>query len=473
MSEELCYLPAVELLEQFRSRALSPVEVIGAVQARADEVEPRINAFAYRFDEGALAAATAAERRYRDGTARPLEGLPVAVKMDVDIAGQPGNLGSRVLADRIAETTALLPARILEQGGIVHARTATPEFLVASFTHTQLWGESRNPWRLDVSPGGSSGGSAASLAAGTAALATGGDSAGSIRMPACFCGVVGYKPPRGRVPLSDDQSFDQMVSAGPLARTVTDCAMFADAISGPDLGDPWSLPPSPPLVPVPGRIDALAVAVAPTLGGFPVEPEIAALTSAAAHRLGDRGARVSECEPGWNWQEVLDAGQMMLEFNNADAVDLPREMIMPYVAAFLDGIAAREVADLPRARKISHRWWQALREVFETSDVLIAPTQGLYAFDVGDSYVDHGPRIAGQEVRYPFQTHMGLPFNLFNSLPVLTVPIALTSAGVPTGVQVIGRPYAEESVFRVGLALEQTRGEVFSYSSPDSRPAFG
>src|SRR4051794_15584581 len=163
MSADLCYLPATELLARFRSRELSPVDVMRALIGRADDVEPHVNAFAYRFDAAAVAAASVAEAKYEDGTARPLEGLPVAVKMDVDIAGQPGNLGSKVLAGRIAETTAVLPSRILEHGGIIHARTATPEFLVASFTHTELWGACRNPWKLAASPGGSSGGSAASL----------------------------------------------------------------------------------------------------------------------------------------------------------------------------------------------------------------------------------------------------------------------------------------------------------------------
>ena len=203
-AEDLCYLTATETLAAFTAGRLSPVEVMRAVLARADEVEPHVNAWAYRFDDRAMQSAEEAEARYRDGsvTGRGLEGLPVAVKMDVDIAGQPGNLGSCVLADRIADRTDFLPQRILDRGGIIHARTTTPEFCVASFTHTDLWGATRNPWRLDASPGGSSGGSAASLAAGTAALATGGDSAGSIRMPASYCGVVGYKPPRGRVPIS-------------------------------------------------------------------------------------------------------------------------------------------------------------------------------------------------------------------------------------------------------------------------------
>ena len=215
------------------------------------------------------------------------------------------------------------------------------------------------------------------------------------------------------------------------------------------------------------------MAVAPTLGGFPVEPEIRRIVEAAAGGLRGAGAEVDLREPDWDWQELLWAGQVLLEFGSADSADAPRDLLMPYTAAFLDGIAARVPADFAHARHAAHRAWQAMRSIFEEADVLVAPTQGLFAFAVGDSYVDHGPTIDGVEVKYPFTTHLGLPFNVLNTLPVLTVPVAVCSNGVPTGVQIVGRPYRERAVFEVGAALESQRGEVLSYRRPEHRPHIG
>jgi len=147
-------------------------------------------------------------------------------------------------------------------------------------------------------------------------------------------------------------------------------------------------------------------------------------------------------------------------------------LLMPYTGAFLNGVSQRQPADFHRARQIQHRAWQAMRPIFEGFDVLISPTQGLLSFAVNDNYIDHGPVIDGQEVPYPFQTHMGLPFNLLNSLPVLTVPVARCSNGVPTGVQIVGRPYAERSVFAVGAEVERNRGAHISYALADQRPGF-
>ncbi len=242
---ELCYLPATEALRLFRGRQLSPVELTEAMIARADAAEPGINAFAETFYEQALDQAKAAEARYA-GTGeppRPLEGLLVAVKEEAPIAGQRNTLGSLPLRDMVAPQTAAFVQRILDAGGIVHARTTTPEFSCAPVTWTKLWGVTRNPWHREYSPGGSSGGSAASLAAGTTTLATGSDIGGSIRIPASFCGVVGFKPPYGRVPEVEIFNLDHYCHEGPMARTVADCALLENVIAGPHPSDVASLRP--------------------------------------------------------------------------------------------------------------------------------------------------------------------------------------------------------------------------------------
>jgi Asp-tRNA(Asn)/Glu-tRNA(Gln) amidotransferase A subunit family amidase len=199
---DLCYLPAAEALRLFRARELSPVELLESVPARADEVEPVVNALCHRFPERALRRAREAESRYagKGDPPRPLEGIPTAVKEEEPIEGLPWTQGSRVHADLVADETSVFARRILDAGAVVHAMTTAPEFSCACFTHSALWGVTRNPWNPDVSTGGSSGGSAAALASGTTTLASGSDIGGSIRVPAAFCGVVGFKPPFGRVP---------------------------------------------------------------------------------------------------------------------------------------------------------------------------------------------------------------------------------------------------------------------------------
>ena len=210
MGDELHYLSASAAIARFRARELSPVELMQAVIERAEQVEPRINAFTDTHFERALEQARRAEARYAKPAGRPrsLEGIPVAVKDEAAIAGQRTTSGSLILRDHVDTETSPVVERLLRAGAIVHARSTAPEFSCATFTHSRLWGVTRNPWHLDYTPGGSSGGSAAALAAGTATLATGSDIAGSIRIPASCCGVVGFKPPYGRVPEEPPYGFD-------------------------------------------------------------------------------------------------------------------------------------------------------------------------------------------------------------------------------------------------------------------------
>src|ERR1700693_2005068 len=242
---DLHYMSATEALKQFKARKLSPVELVQAVIDRATAVEPSINAFAQTFFDEALTQAKSAETRYAGGgkSPRALEGLLVAVKEEAPITGHKNTLGSLALRDMVADHTAVFVQRILDAGAIVHARTTTPEFACAPVTWSKLWGVTRNPWNAAYSPGGSSGGSGASLAAGSASLATGSDIGGSIRIPASFCGVVGFKPPYGRVPETEIFNLDHYCHEGPLARNVADCALLENVIAGADASDVGSIRP--------------------------------------------------------------------------------------------------------------------------------------------------------------------------------------------------------------------------------------
>src|SRR5215472_2301772 len=300
---DLHYLSARRALTMFRSRELSPVELVSAVIDRAETVEPAINAFAETFYDEALQAAKAAEARYGgDGErALPLDGLPVAVKEEAPIAGHKNTLGSLAMRDVVAKRTAPFAQRIIDAGGIVHARTTTPEFCCAPVTWTKLWGVTRNPW---FSPGGSSGGSDAALAVGTATLATGSDIGGSIRIPSSFCGVVGFKPPYGRVPEVQPFNLDHYCHEGPIASTVADCALLENVIAGPHPSDVASIRPK---LEIPARLEAIAglrIALSPDLGCYNVDADVAANTLAAADRLRDAGASVHEVSLPWDLDTI-------------------------------------------------------------------------------------------------------------------------------------------------------------------------
>ena len=206
VSDDLPYLPATEAIKAFSDGSLSPVDLMRSIISRSERVEPHINAFTDTYFESALEQARAAEERYRKSTQRPLEGIPLAVKDEFKLKGTRRTSASLVYKDRVDNESDVIIDRLLDAGAIVHAKTTTPEFCLLGSCHSRLLGVTRNPWNLDITPGGSSGGSGASLAAGCTTIATGTDIGGSIRIPAALCGVVGYKPPYGRnpeIPLSN------------------------------------------------------------------------------------------------------------------------------------------------------------------------------------------------------------------------------------------------------------------------------
>ena len=236
-------LNATDALARMRAKELSPVELLASVIARAESVEPVVNAFAERrYDEAAVAAKTSAERYAAGEDVRQLEGLPVSLKEEVPVEGWRMRYGS-LAVDEIAAETAPIAERIIDAGAVVHARTTTPEFSCTGYTHSKLWGVTRNPWNPEIAVGGSSGGAGASLASGTSLLASGSDIGGSIRIPASINGVVGFKPPHGRVPTGAPFNLDRYCHDGPLARTVADCALFENVVAGPHKRDIASLRP--------------------------------------------------------------------------------------------------------------------------------------------------------------------------------------------------------------------------------------
>ena len=468
---DLHYQSAHETLELFRSGHLSPVEHLEALIDRVEACDSSINAVIdRRYDEARAEAREAAQRYLGKGDApRPLEGLCIAAKEEQPMAGRSWKQGSLAFADEVAKYDHPIIERIQRAGGVIHIRTATPEFSCAGFCHSELWGVTRNPWNTEFTPGGSSGGSAAALAAGFAPLATGSDIGGSIRIPASFSGVVGFKPPFGRVPGLAPYHLDQYCHDGPLARTVADCGLLENVIAGPHWRDIVSLRDPPQIPRESTGVEGMRVALCIALGDWPVHPDVVANTNRVATALSEAGAHVDEVVLPWTMERFWNAAQAH------------------FGAIFGSGIAAIEAEcgdllnDYTRhfARSIDSQLtfyeglveetalWDPLGRLFENIDVLLCPTIATTGLLAGKSYVDENVDIDGHAVEHYLMAMMTLPFNLFSRCPVLSVPSGLASNGVPTGVQVVGRTYEDISVFQVGAAIEAAG---FGFGSPSWRP---
>jgi aspartyl-tRNA(Asn)/glutamyl-tRNA(Gln) amidotransferase subunit A len=454
-------LSATEAVRLFRARKLSPVELMQAVIARAEKVEPAINAFAETFYDQALTQARAAEVRYAAGAEppRPLEGLPVAVKEEAPIAGHKNTLGSLALRDAVADHTAVFVQRILDAGGIVHARTTTPEFACAPVTWSALWGVTRNPWNTAYSPGGSSGGSGASLAAGSTSLATGSDIGGSIRIPASFCGVVGFKPPYGRVPETEIFNLDHYCHEGPLARTVSDCALLENVIAGPDPSDLVSLRPK--LV-IPDRLEpisGLRIALSTNLGCYEVDGDVVANTHAAAGRLREAGATVEEVSLPWNLADINRAARihfgMIFGPSIQELYDSHGDQFTSYATRFVAEAAEISKEDFVKGLELEGRIYTPLGKLLEEFDAMVCPTFAVPAlaaeYDSPDS----------------LDTLMTVPFNIASRCPVISVPSGRSRDGVPTGLSVVGKTYDDVTAFRIAAAHEQ---RFPWFDAPQRRP---
>jgi amidase len=462
---ELAYLSASDALRRFRERELSPVELMEAVIARAEAVEPAINAFALTYFDEALDAARRAEARYAPGAdvaPGPLEGLPVAIKEEEPIAGQPWTLGSLIYADQVAQRTSEFARRHLDAGAIVHARTATPEFSCAGFTHSRLWGVTRNPHNPQLSVGGSSGGSAASLAAGTSALASGSDIAGSIRMPAAACGVVGFKPPYGRVPVDPPYNLDTYCHCGPLARTVADCARYENALAGPDPADITSLRERVVLPDSFEGVCGMRVALSIDLGDWPVDDDVRANTLAVAQALRDAGATVEEVDLRIPRAEVMRA--VAIHFHHGFAADIAAEvqahpdLVSAYVTDFVRW--AREVCDgapYMAGLALEAQLYAPVGALLQRYDALLVPTSGAAGLDAGEDWVARTPVVAGVTLDNYLENFTTPVFNIMSRCPVLALPSGFGARNAPTGVQLVGRTYDDLSVFRLGAAVEAMR----------------
>ena len=457
---ELCFTPATELAAAIRERRLSPVEIMDAVLARIEAVNPHINAYLAVDGARAREAARAAEASLMRGEATgALYGLPVSIKDLEPVAGLRCTFGSRFFADNIADSDGLVTERVKGAGGIVIGKTNTSHYGHKDMCDNLLGPPCRNPWMLDRTSGASSGGAAAAVAAGLGPLAHGSDGAGSIRIPAALCGVFGHKPSFGRVPYWPNPDIWAARSHnGPITRTVADAALFLGALAGPDPRDPTTIdsPPEDYAAAVAQPLQALRglrVAWSVDLGYAAVDPEVRRLTTTAAERFTEFGCEIEAVDPGWDDQREAAAMAWNVSYasRNAERFAQRSEWFEPSLVEMIETGQRVSAVDLGLAQLARTEFYHQVRKLFETYDLLLTPQMPLAAWSVekGPSHIDGTPTPSMFD-RLPFT----FPFNLTGQ-PAASVPCGFTSEGLPVALQIVGRWHADTLVLQAASACEQ------------------
>jgi len=461
---KLMFLPAVTMAEQIRNKKISPVEVVEAHLAQIEKLNPQLNAFVQVDAERAKRAAHDAEIAVmNEKPLGPLHGVPVSIKSSVEVAGMRCEAGTRLRAGLVATQDAPLVARLKNAGAIVLGVTNTPELLMAWETDNLLYGRTNNPWDLERTPGGSSGGEAAAIAAGMSAGGVGSDGGGSIRVPAHFSGICGLKPTPGRIPSTGHfpvsaGPFALIGVVGPMARTVADLKTLFEVMQGPDIGDSCAAP-VPVRWPSGVEVKKLRIGYFEDDGRTPVTPETRAAVRRAAEALRGAGFQVDRFQPEgleearrlWHRFFVI-AGGMLLRpmFKEGDA-DLS-----PILKQFLELSPAKAAHT---GRSLLDAWIQRdlLRARFlaqmQRYPILLCPAAAIPAFRHGE----RSWQVEGKTVDYLDAWSYTEFFNVLGN-PAAVVPVGRSAEGLPIGVQVVGRPWEEEQVLSVAGALEKSCG---------------
>jgi len=461
MSDDVALMTASRLVKLFRAGELSPVEATRAALARIERYDDKLNAFNLVTAESALAAAAESEERWRLGAPRgPLDGVPVSIKDILLTEGWPTLRGSKATPrDQAWNEDAPAVARLREHGTVMIGKTTTPEFGWKGVTDSPLNGVTRNPWNPRTTPGGSSGGAAAAIAAGMGALALGTDGGGSVRIPAGFTGIFGLKATFGRVPAYPLSPFGTLSNIGPMTRSVTDAAMLLSVIAEPDPRDAYSLPyeGSDYLNGLEKGIEGLKIAFSPTLGGHEVDPEVAALVAQAVETLAGLGAEIVEAEP-----DTRDADRVFRMHWYAGAANLLGRFDEAAQAQMDPGLLeiaaegkAYSLLDYLAAVTRREQLMVAANEFHRTYDLLVTPSLPIAAFEAGVEI----PANSGMQ-RWPEWTPFSYPFNLTQQ-PAASLPCGLTGEGLPVGLQIVGPRFAEALVLRAARAYEQAAPWAF------------
>ncbi len=454
-ANDLCYLPATELRNLYQTGEVSPVEVTEAVLARIDRFNPHINAYVTVTSQLARQQARIAEKAYRENEPPPaLAGIPMSIKDLTPTEGIRTTRGSLVYRDSVPDFNSTLVERLYTAGSVMLGKTNTPEYGWKGDTTNRVVGSTHNPWEHDRSAGGSSGGAAAAVAAGLGPLAQGSDGAGSIRVPSSFCGIFGLKPSWGLVPKYPASAVEPLAHEGPMTRTVRDAALMLNVIAGADPRDrlSWSSGIDY-LAALEGGISGLRVAWTPDLGYAPVAPEVRSITARAAARFTELGCHVEEVHPAvsdpWDIVDVLwSAAFGGVYFPNLDEV---RDQLDPGLVQVIERGKQFSAPDLAAALARRNDYWHTWRVFMEDYDLVLTPTTAVTAFKAG---VDYPSEINGVPMSYLSWMVFTYPINITGQ-PAANVPCGFSSAGLPVGLQIIGRWHDDATVLRASAAFEK------------------
>ena len=456
--KSISYKPAWELAELIRNKALSPVQLMKKTLERIESVNPVINAFVEIRANQAMAEAEKIEEQINNGVAPgPLAGIPVGVKDLEDVEGMVTSFGSIPYKDNVAKQDSVQVARLRQAGAIIVGKTNTPEFGFTGFTKNRLYGVTRNPWNRERTPGGSSGGSAAAVAAGMVPLATGSDAGGSIRIPACYSGCFGIKPTFGRIPMgpSDRLHMTRTWTLGPLTRSVLDAALYLDCTAGDHPADPESLsrPSSPYLETLKRQPGALKIGFSPDLGYARVQKDVMTLVEKAVVEFEKMGHQVGI----WNdpLPDLSTAWSDLMNWELCGQLHEDLERIRPELgrtlAQSLDSAKSLFIHDHLHIQKLRTTLNRILWKGFNDFDLLLTPTMPTEAFAA------KGPppaEIDGEPIPLLGAVAFTYPFNL-SGHPAATLPIGLTDLGLPAGLQIIGPRHHDARVLQTAYQYEQ------------------
>ncbi len=453
-------LDAIGLFRALAVRDLSCADVMSAYLDRIEAVNPAINAIvSLRPRDELLAEARAADIA---GFRGALHGLPIAVKDLVEVAGIRSTHGSPIFADHVPAKDDLVAARLRAAGAILIGKTNTPEFGLGSHSYNPVHGVTRNPYELSRTAGGSSGGAAAALAARLAPLADGSDCMGSLRNPAAFCNVYGFRPSFGLVPRDPvgDLFFSQIATEGPMARTVRDLALLLDVLAGPVAWDPHATQPQRSFLHgLDGPHRARRIGwIGDWNGYYPVEPEVLSMCETALKTFGDLGIEVEAVTPDFDAERLWHAWLALRAFANAGGKRAlyedpkTRAQLKPELIWEIERGLAVSAIETYDASVVRSSWYAAAAGLFDTYDALVMPSAQLFPFDAGITWP---ASVAGRSMTtYHQWMEIVVPASIAG-LPALNVPVGFSASGLPMGMQIIGRRGGDLDVLKIGEAYHQ------------------
>ncbi|MEM1576001.1 MAG: amidase [Archaeoglobaceae archaeon] len=435
-----------ELIEKLKGGEIKASELVEICFEKIKELNPKINAFVTLNPKAVEEAKMAKDK--------PLAGLPIAVKDNTDTKGIRTTYGSKLLENYVPKEDAVFVERLKKAGAVVIGKTNMPEFGLIAYTDNPLFGATRNPWDLNRTVGGSSGGSAAAVAAGMVPVATGNDGGGSIRIPASFCSLYGLKPTTGRIPWYPQMPvFVGMVSEGFLTNFVEDTAFLLDFVKGFDLRDVNSLPDDGKsyFKSLSDPVDGVRIAFSPNLGYATVDPEVEEVVRKAVFKL-EKVGEVEEVEVNAPCLEMELTLKVVLEFTSflADKIEEWKKVAFPPYLGFLDIAQSFSYRDYIKIEERKMELWRALREIFEKYDYLVTPTTAVKPFELGRLNPED---IAGQPTTPIGWMPFTYPFN-FTGLPAASIPAGFSKDGLPIGMQIVGRKFDDLGVLRISKAFQ-------------------